>query len=821
MFGSKINPSGAANDLGDDPGQSAMFDRASSSKTSRTFGTADSQKTFTISAWVRRTKFGIDANIFSTSNAGQTNRALLRFDSADTLTFYGDIAAGYLLTTTQVFRDVGWYHIAAVGDTSNGTSGDRLRLYVNGTRVTSFTSESQPTLNADLKFGQSELHAVGVLAVNNSQYFDGLICDFHYLDGIAVSDATSFGRFSTSHPTEWVPIIYAGSYGTEGCHLTFADNTHFGDDTSGNGLDFTDSGLGTDHQRPDTPYNVFNAFSGINISSLTTLSEGALKAVGSGSEVSGVWSNMPITSGQVIYLEGTWGSTSAWGYFGVSSKTNQDYVTTTFNSDASTHIFQLTPTASNRGVASAGSTLFTGKTAWTTTDTYQIAIDVDNGKLWFGVNDSWYDSGGTTTGDPAAGTNATVTFTAGTPMFVVAQSGGASSIHANFGQNSTNVLTGNADGNGYGDFEYAPPSGFLSYCSANLPNVVTDLGGVDLPGEHFNTILWQGNATIRSITGVGLRPDLLWIKDRDNTANFSNSITDAVRGVTKHIYTDSTRAELTSTGSQDITSFDSDGFSLAAANTNILHNASGVDYVGWNWLMGGAGAANSDGTISSTVSVSPTGAWSIGTFTGTGAAGTVGHGLPGAAEWYAVRNLTDVANWLVGHVDIGGTQFLELSQTSAAITNADKFSAYASSTVLNLGLNNEANGSGDSMFFMAFRSVPGLCKVGSYTGNGSTDGPYVDCGFSPTWVLTKPSSAANPWTITDRARDPYNPTKRRLHPNSNAAESADSLTAGDMLSSGFKLRASHGNVNQSSINYIFLAIAESAIGGGIPFPNAR
>ena len=777
------------------------------------------------SFWYQRYSFGVaQQQWFEASGFGglQTNAS---YGGGDTIVVNSFTAGGAQLIArhTRLLRDTSWYHIIVSIDMSQATTLDKIKFYINGEQDTTINVQNLATTNGlDMLGARSKVNfRIGENPGSTGHAF----AQYCYLDGVsiqqgdyAVSDFLDTFTFGTNG-SQIIPkanadiAALASTVGGNSICLDFADSADLGNDISSNANDFTPTSMSSVNQTTNTPSLVFPTFSALNISSLTSLSEGNLKAVGSGSEVSGVWSTRPISAGETIYFEGTWGSTSGWGYFGVSSKSYHSEVTSTFNSDSSTHIFQLTPTASNRGVASAGSALFTGKTAWTTTDTFQIAIDINNGKLWFGVNDSWYDSGGTTTGDPAAGTNPTVTFAAETPMFVVAQSGGASSINVNFGQDSQNVSTGNADENGYGDFEFAPPSGFLAFCSANL--TAPDYQGID----YFNATLYTGDGTAigsggKAVTGVGFQPDFTWIKNRD--AADSHILTDVVRGVTKYISSNSTAAEVTNT--ESLSTFDTDGFTvgnLAAVNTNT------EDYVSWNWLAGGTGSSNTDGSITSTVTVADAGHFSIGTYTGTGAAGTVGHGLTGAAEWYAVKNLTDVTAWLVGSAFINGDQFLELQSTKAVTTNADKFSNYASATVLNIGNNNEVNGLSDSMSFMAFRSVPGVCKVGSYIGNGNADGPHVSVGFSPKWVMVKPVNAANPWTITDTSRDPINATTRRLHPNLSQAEAADSLTCGDILADGFKLRASHGNVNQSGITYLYLAMANIAGGGTLPPIYAR
>ena len=767
-------------DLGDDPGQSAMFDSASSTTITTTFGSAATNtKKYSIAFMMRVTAFGATRGIVS-GEATISDFESLFLNSSDQLEWQVQVNGGssYGRRSTMLFRDPGWYHILFTVDTTVPES----IMYVNGVEIATSTIYSgEIPLNTDLEmFDNGTPLTIGEFS---GGYFNGLLCDLCLGDG-QVWTPSDFGHFSTTHPDVWVYDNYSGAFGDNGRRLQFATNTNFGDDTSGNASDLTANNMGTDHQVSDTPTDNLTALSALGPNA-GTLSNGGKVHSGSSSWTRSTLA-IPVAGGGIWYFEAVTTFTGGFS-FGFIGSDNADTDPNSTGTDIVTYVDNNRKNVDGT-VSSYGSGFSSG---------HRIGceLDLDNNEVRF------YNNAGTSLGTISK------TWTSPAVQFVV--------------RTNTDTIVCDFDD---ADWSHTPTAGALALRQANLPNVVTDLGGVDLPNEHFNTILWQGNASIRSITGVGFQPDLLWIKDRDNAANFSNSITDAVRGVTKHIYTDSTRAELTSTGSQDITSFDSDGFSLAAVNTNILHNASGVDYVGWNFLANGAGAANSDGTISSTVSVSSTGAWSMGTYVGTGALGTIGHGLPGAPDMIIVKNLDQGDDWCVYHIGTASDPETDITYLNLSLATQDSHFFWndtaPTSSVFTINTGVAVNTLNENYFFIAFRSVPGICKVGSHIGNGSADGPYIDCGFAPAFIMSK-SVGVGSWIMLDRARPGYNPTGNYLYADLTNAEAGVGGEYIDMLSSGIKIRTTGAGINSSSVKYIDLIIAESAIGGGIPFPNAR
>ena len=330
---------------------------------------------------------------------------------------------------------------------------------------------------------------------------------------------------------------------------------------------------------------------------------------------------------------------------------------------------------------------------------------------------------------------------------------------------------------------------------------------IDKPSDYFNTVLWTGNGSARSITGVGFQPDLVWGKNRGNDDN--DWLIDSVRGTTKRITPNGTSAE--GTISTLLTSFDSDGFSLG---TSAALNASGVTAVGWNWKAGGTAVSNTDGSITSSVSANQDAGFSIVSWTGNGSNGaTIGHGLGATPAIVITKRRSAVGDWLVGGSTIntvgGGSNKLLLLNTTAAIdTNSEVYQTF-SSTTFQVGVNAYANTSGSTMISYCFAEKQGYSKFGSYTGNGSTDGTFVYLGFKPAFVLIKRTDSTGEWELLDNKRNTYNPAINLLEPNNSAADGINSTHAIDFLSNGFKHRNTRAPTNASGGSYIYMALAEN------------
>ena len=330
---------------------------------------------------------------------------------------------------------------------------------------------------------------------------------------------------------------------------------------------------------------------------------------------------------------------------------------------------------------------------------------------------------------------------------------------------------------------------------------------IDKPEDYFNTVLYTGNGSTQSITGVGFQPDWVWIKDRTDGTS-SHRLIDSVRGATKEIYSDLTNAENTDTNG--LTSFNSDGFSVGTTNG---YNKNTDTFVSWNWYTGATASSNTDGSITSSVSANTTAGFSIVSYTGTGANATVGHGLGSALDMVIVKNRDDVANWKVWHNYLSGTQVLELNNTDAVETPAVWNSTIPTSSVFSVGTQNTVNGSGDNIIAYCFAEKKGYSKFGIYNGVGSFPSDvtnFVYTGFKPAFIMLK-QTAGEAWNIVDNKRAyEYNPTGYFLYANTSGAE-AGSVTYSemDLLSNGFCLRKAHGQYNETGKQYIYMAFAEN------------
>ena len=329
---------------------------------------------------------------------------------------------------------------------------------------------------------------------------------------------------------------------------------------------------------------------------------------------------------------------------------------------------------------------------------------------------------------------------------------------------------------------------------------------INKPNLHFNTKLYTGNAGTQSITGVGFQPDLTWIKRRNTTGG--NMWTDAVRGVTKTIISNETSAE--QTFANGLTAFGTDGFTVGSEGG--FNSANTI--ASWNWKAGNsAGSSNSNGSITSTVSANTTAGFSIVKYTGTGSNATIGHGLGVAPSMIIIKNLTSGRDWLVYHKELGNTHGIYLDLTNASTSSSGFFNNTSpTSSVFSVGTDTDANDSSDNTIAYCFAEKTGYSKFGSYTGNGSTNGTFVFCGFRPAWVMSKRSDSSDGWRIRDAKRDIDNPAQHRLLANASDAEVSASSQDTDFLSNGFKIRNSDSGYNGSGATYIYMAFGQSLVG---------
>jgi len=351
-------------------------------------------------------------------------------------------------------------------------------------------------------------------------------------------------------------------------------------------------------------------------------------------------------------------------------------------------------------------------------------------------------------------------------------------------------------------FAYTPPTGYKALNTYNLPDSTIVAGN-----KYMDATLWTGNGTSQSITNAAsFKPDLVWAKNR-GTTNY-NVLTDSVRGVQNQIYSNTTDVE--ATGSNGLTAFNSNGFSVG---TNANWNNNTYAFVGWQWQAGqGTTSTNTAGSITSTVSVNATAGFSIVTYTGNGTSGaTVGHGLGVAPKMIIIkkRNASGTS-WNVYHASTGNTGALFLEATDAFTASITRFNNTSpTSSVFTLGNASALNNSGDTFVAYGWSEIAGFSKFGSYTGNGSTDGTFCFTGFRPKYVMVKRTDSTGEWIIKDTARDTYNQANKNLYANLSNAEDTYSTVELDILSNGFKLRGTATAQNASGGTYIFMAFAEN------------
>ena len=775
---------------------SVRFEDGSSTYLTKTFSSdgTGSGATCTISCWVKRANISNVNQWFFT--AGSSSPAwLLGFRSEDTLQFGDDDGNPSVTVTDRKFRDVSaWYHIVLVVKTSESSNADKYKIYVNGElQTTTFSGTAADTL-----FGANVVHNIGRYPTG-STYVDLYMSDLNFVDGLAL-DPTYFGESKNGIWIPKEPVV--SEYGTNGFRFKFdqtgvgsgASNT-IGADSSGKDNHFTSSGIATsDCAIPDNPENNFCTLNPLEIdenSSGAATSEGNLG-----------WTNVNANIGSTFGF-GTQGGKYYWEYLYVSSTDGNQYQGVTLQKDGisltnafSTGIALYFEDGTTRVDGTSG-TGFGGKI--NADNIIQFKLDLDNGTLQFGKNNTYIDAltlptsvgGWRAGGIQAAGSG-------GTRVFV-----------ANYGQDSSfagnKTAQGNTDENGLGDFYYAVPSGFLAVCSANLPEPTVGPNSATQADDHFNTVLYTGDGSGQSITGVGFQPDWTWIKSRSHAS--SHVLTDSSRGVYKSLFTDTSGAEQTLSGG--VTAFGTDGFTLGSEGTV---NTSSRTYVGWNWKAnGGTTSSNTNGSITSTVQANTNAGFSIVTYTGTGSNATVGHGLSTAPDVVLVKGRSnDTRFWTYWGTQFVNTSYVYLNTNDdedtggATITN----STYPSSTVFSIGTSVFVNGSSETYVAYCFHEVDGYSKFANFTGNGNADGTFVYTGFRPAWVLIKNIDRDADWRLHDIARQPTNDEGGHiLLPNSSSSEVTNEYDI-DFLSNGFKLRSGDVYENGSGELLIYLAFAE-------------
>ena len=804
-----------------DPGfkieRSLRFNAADSAYLTYTPSSLANQRVMTFSFWYKPSDISNSADLmlfgqdYNTSGNAVTNRSLSIVSYAGKIGIYDYGASsdsgnsgssqawtpGYI-DTTAIFRDASaWYHFVIAIDTTQSTSTNRCKVYVNGVQR---ETSSQPTQNSYLSWGQVRNKYIGGQFVNGgyTRSQSGYMAEIHFIDGTQYA-ASDFGEFETDNGTnEWRPKAFSGTYGSEGFYLKFEDNSSvsaLGTDSSGNGNNFTpnnfnvSAGVSND-SLIDTPTK-FIADSGNNVGNYATFnpltpvgrdctfSNGNLDVVvgtgfgGTSNDGIRAVSTIGMSSGKFYFEHQITGGTLARSNVGVLEDiTNVGYGGNHYIGSRSTDYIVW----SNNGDAYNGGTGTSYGVGWSSGDIIGCAFDADNGNLYVYKNGTIMNSG----------TPAFTGLTNGPYYFVASER--SSNITVNFGQRS---------------FSYSVPAGYKTLCAENIatPSIFKGKDSVDQK-------LWTGNGSGQTLSSLAFGPDLVWVKARSFGAD--PEIYDIVRGAGARLFTSLTNAE--STPANSVNSFTSDGFTVTGGGGV---NSNGATYVGWTWDAGTSTVSNSDGNITSQVRANPSVGFSIVTYSGDNSvSGSVGHGLNAAPSMVIIKQRNGTKNWKVAHTSLSSQNMLTLDEDYTegisswnGVTSTVFYPARSGDTYLNT--------SGYNYIAYCFAPVAGYSAFGSYLGNANNDGPFIETGFAPQWVMTKSySGGTNDWTIWDNTRNETNERSQTLFPNLSASEDTGFYDM-DFFSNGFKLKHTGSKANGSGWSYIYAAFSDQ------PFKIAR
>ncbi len=750
----------ASGDDGYNISRSVRLRSSASASFSRTFGTPTNNKIWTYSAWVKQGALGTSRQLLS---GGSANSDQIFFGGTDIIRVY--LNSGYVFESTPVYRDPSaWYHIVVQVDTTQATGSNRTRVYVNGLQVTAF-SGTPITQNSDTKINSAVSHQIGRYNATASEYFDGYLTEVNFIDGQALTPS-SFGE-TDAVTGVWKPKKYAGTYGTNGFYLNFSDNsnntaTTIGKDYSGNGNNWTPNNISvtsgvTYDSMIDVPTQWADGGNGrgnycvLNpLDSGATISDGNLTFTGPTGNAT-TRSSIGLTSGK-WYWEVVANAAPAGLLVGIanSSATLSQYLGQ--NANGWSYCGD-----GNKYTNASGSAY--GAT-YTTNDVIGVAFDADAGTLVFYKNNT---SQGTAFSSLTSG-----------PYFPAVGDGSSGSVvscYVNFGQRP---------------FAYTPPTGFKALNTQNLPAPSILKGN-----QYFDVSLYTGTSAAQSIVNGGsMQPDFVWTKARNNASN--HGLFDAVRGGSNILLSDSTGAEASGTY---ISSFNSNGFSVAG-NSSAL-NLSTYTYAAWQWKE------------------SATAGLDIVTFTNpSSGSSSFAHNLGVKPSMIIVKSRSNTSNWTAAHKSLGAmaSTWLNMDSTAAVQTSSNIWGGEPTSSVFYCGTGIQIAGA--TMVAYLFAEVAGFSRFGSYTGNGSTDGPFVYCGFRPRYVLVKRTDASGyAWIVMDSSRSTFNAATNSLAPNFADAEYTN-LFSLDLLSNGFKWRSAQTSENASGGTFIFAAFAEN------PFKNS-
>lgn len=776
-------------------GQSLMFD-GTTSYLSLNPSSGTTENIYSVSMYIKRCELSTTQVILS--GGKDADRSTISFDTNDKIEIaHKDSGTDtYKLTTDAVFRDTNaWYNIVLIYNTDLGTSTDRIKLYVNGNLQSlsgTYPASGKATyINAWFFYGST---TIGRHPSISQDYFNGYMShiQFFYNTELSVSD---FGELKEG---VWVPKNYSASLNSKDFYLKFENSSNIGNDSTTNNNDFSEIGITASNVVLDSPTNNYATINSLwRIGATGTLSNGNLRFDTSGADEGRRVSSIGVTSGK-WYWETTIedGASTSSINVGIITSNDMSSVSSTDLIGIGANSVCIRFGANNGEVWSNGSLLVDTGFTYAVNDRVNIAFDRDTGKIWFGRNGVWYNSG-----NPTTGSNPTTTLTMIDdefyfPAFSDATTSSGITVLANFGQLG---------------FDDTQPSSFLSLNTNNLPTPVIGPEGESntLAEDHFNVKLWVGNGTSQTISDVPVGAH--WIKNRSQADYWR--IQDVIRGTTAVLISNENNAEVSSSNS--ITAFNSNSYDIG---NNVNINTNNENYVSYNWELSNKGVLNNDGTIPTIVAANSIAGHCIITFTGTGSSESLGHGLNKSPMLMIAKNRTDAAWWPVQSPLFYSSDHRLFFNSNTTIGTDSAMTTTYTDSVINIDTDNDYNGNTDGIVIQAMHSVEGFSKVGLYKGNGSSDGTFVFCGFKPRFVLIKRiDNAVSGWRLYDTVRDEYEDTTSFiLYPDSATAENNSTIDV-DISSSGFKCRINDQHLNANGHTYLYYAIAETPF----KYTNAR
>jgi len=790
--------------------------RLTSSQSGVHFGNGDriknlTNKSFTTEGWIYPENDG-GGSYDCIWSAGVAQQIYWDYGNSRIIVYYHD-GSGYAFNGTASTGNVKagqWCHFAVV---RNGTS---MTIYTHGVGGTAATSSasitSNLTDNAYLGSYKGEAaaqfkgniygvrHTIGTARYTSnftpptSDLTNDITFDDSTDEGVGFLQTTN----SNSTVTDSALSATVTKYGSWTADLSSPTLDYIGTDKSGQGNDWLVANLDNSDVLLDTPTNNFPILNTRIPQNDNVITEAGLK-IGSTTQTWGAPATMAASSGK-WYFECKAVFSSGGIYLNiVDANSFTDYNDSTYNSGWRAE-YAVMYEGGGGDIYNNNSETQSNVGTWSNGDIIACRLNLDDGNVTYYKNNS------------VMGSAETLNTAASGTWCIMLTGHNYNDLHANFGQNGTfngaETAGGNADANGYGNFKYAVPTGYLAMCSQNLPDPA-----VKKSTDHFNSVLYAGNSSSQNITGVGFQPDLVWLKNRNEAGGYHHLVYDALRGVNNALIINDNSVQSDRTG-DGVSAFLADGFTLPGGG---WESNAGGNYVAYNWKANGTGSSNSDGSVTVTTSANATAGFSMIYHASEGYfGGTYGHGLGKKPAFIITRDVDNANNWYVWHESFTNPTYHYLSglNTTAAVatSSANEYNPTSTLVMTDQGLNRKG-------ITYVWAEIEGFSKFTSYKGNASANGPFVYCGFRPAWILVKNISVTENWELYDIARDPVNPTDHGLRPDTSDAEYDQSSNnrSFNLYANGFQVRGTNSGINGSGNTLLVAAFAEAPL----KYANAR